>query len=87
MTNINEADRRPFMALIFTRLPNLSEMSAHVPAYDAFLGEVLKQALQDHHNKPPMQAFLKLKKLSVLCEWARPPGKALGYRTITISWA
>jgi hypothetical protein len=41
MTDLRQGDRNPFMALLFTRLPKLSRVSAHVPAYDAFLGEVL----------------------------------------------
>jgi hypothetical protein len=72
MTDLRQGDRNLFMAFLFTCLPNLSRVSAHVPVYDAFLGEVLYRALMDHNDRPLMQAFQNLKELSVLSEWARP---------------
>lgn len=72
ITDLRQGDRNPFMALLFTRLLNLSRVSVHVPAYDAFLGGVLHRALMDHNSRPPMQAFQNLMDLSVLSEWARP---------------
>lgn len=78
ITDLRQGDRNPFMALLFTRLLNLSRVSAHVPIYNAFLGKVLYRALIDHNNRPPMQAFQNLKELSVLSEWARPYWEGLG---------
>jgi hypothetical protein len=72
MTDLRQGDRNLFIALLFTRLPNLSKVSAHVLVYDAFLSGVLYQALIDHNDRPLMQAFQNLKELLVLSKWARP---------------
>jgi hypothetical protein len=72
MSDLRAGDRQPFMALLFTHLPNLNTMSSHVPAYDTFLGRFLHLALMDHNDRPPTQAFQDLKELSILSEWARP---------------
>jgi hypothetical protein len=66
MTDLRQGNRNLFIALLFTRLPNLSRVSAHVPAYNAFLGKVLYRALVDYNNRPLIQAFQNLKELSVL---------------------
>jgi hypothetical protein len=66
-------DRSPFIALLFTQLPNLSTMSAHLPHYDPFIDQVVSQALLGDNENTPMQAFQNLKVLSVVSEWARSP--------------
>ena len=66
ITDLRQGDRNLFIALLFTCLPNLSRVSAYVPLYNTFLGEVLYRALIDHNNRPPIQAFQNLKELSVL---------------------
>ena len=66
-------DRSPFMALLFTQLPNLSTMSAHLPHYDPFIDQVVSQALLDDNENTPVQAFRNLKVLSLVRDWARSP--------------
>jgi len=72
MNDVKHGDRKPFMALLFTRLPNLRTMSAHLPHYDAFLGSVLKGALANQTETPTMHAFQELEELSLVSEWERP---------------
>jgi hypothetical protein len=69
---LNRTDRRPLMALLLTRLPNLTTIYAHVPKSDLVLEEVLKQALKDQDNRPQRQALQNLKEACLLSDWHYP---------------
>src|SRR4030095_8307176 len=58
---LHETDLRPLICLLFTSLPNLTSIDADVPETNVILREVLKQALNDHHDTPPRQAFQNLR--------------------------
>jgi hypothetical protein len=72
MNHVKHGDRNPFMALLFTRLPNLRTMSAHLRHNDTFLGSVLQGALSNQIERRTMQAFQQLEELSLVSEWERP---------------
>ncbi|KAF2174836.1 hypothetical protein K469DRAFT_685223 [Zopfia rhizophila CBS 207.26] len=72
MKALHRADRRPPMALLLTRLPNLTTICAHVPESDVVLAEVLKQALKDQDNRPQQQTLQNLKEASLPSEWHYP---------------
>ncbi|CZR66481.1 uncharacterized protein PAC_16382 [Phialocephala subalpina] len=78
MGDVRQGDRKPFMALLFTRLPNLRTMSAHLPHYDAFLGSVPQDALTNQTERPTMQAFQQLEELSLVSERERPYWESSG---------
>lgn len=73
MSALFRHDRTPFMALLLTRLPNVSVMLAQVPApCEAFLKTVLERAVEDRNEETFIQAFPNLKELCLSSEWKKP---------------
>jgi hypothetical protein len=71
-SDLRDRDRSPYMALVFTRLPNLTKMHARLPTYDTFLSKVVDLALMEPRGSP-FQAFQNLKELSVSSDLEEPP--------------
>ncbi|KAK2596139.1 hypothetical protein QQS21_006416 [Conoideocrella luteorostrata] len=70
---LQKPDRRPFVALLLTQLPNVSVMHANMPGFhEKYLGSVFEQASWSSSERGYMKAFAKLKVLYVWSEWASP---------------
>ncbi|KAE8149213.1 hypothetical protein BDV25DRAFT_156781 [Aspergillus avenaceus] len=76
--SLHRRDRRPLMALLLTRLPNLMCLEATVPPHDPVLGSVLQEAMR--RQRAGHKVFSRLTDLIIRAEVDVPPshGESIG---------
>lgn len=69
LESLSRRDRRPLMALLLTRLPNLSNVYAVVPRSDPVLYAVLEQVITRQKNGIPSPVLGRLKECYIFQEF------------------